>query len=179
MFGNRVACAGVATLVLTLAQGTGAQQADDKIASALSAAPEAIGDAATVMAWDGSELRSGSNGWTCFPDVPGTPGDDPMCLDGEWVKWAEAWQGRTEPEITRLGLAYMLAGGTDASNTDPYATEPEGGEAWVRSGPHVMVIVPDLSALEGITTDPENGGPWVMWKGTPYAHIMMPVAGSH
>ena len=24
------------------------------------------------------------------------------------------------------------------------------------------------------TLDPENGGPYVMWKGTPYAHIMVP-----
>ena len=27
----------------------------------------------------------------------------------------------------------------------------------------------------GLSTDPKNGGPWVMWKGTPYAHIMAPV----
>jgi len=29
--------------------------------------------------------------------------------------------------------------------------------------------------LEGISTDPHNGGPFVMWKGTPYAHVMIPV----
>jgi hypothetical protein len=26
-----------------------------------------------------------------------------------------------------------------------------------------------------MSTDPWNGGPYVMWKGTPYAHIMVPV----
>jgi hypothetical protein len=39
-----------------------------------------------------------------------------------------------------------------------------------------MVIAPNTEALAGITTDPESGGPWVMWAGTPYAHIMVPVA---
>jgi 3-methyl-2-oxobutanoate hydroxymethyltransferase len=28
--------------------------------------------------------------------------------------------------------------------------------------------------LEGIPTDPETGGPYVMWKGTPTVHIMVP-----
>ena len=28
---------------------------------------------------------------------------------------------------------------------------------------------------EGISTDPNNGGPFVMWAGTPYAHIMVPI----
>jgi hypothetical protein len=38
-----------------------------------------------------------------------------------------------------------------------------------------MIAVPDLKSLDGLSTDPKNGGPWVMWKGTPYAHIMAPV----
>ena len=37
-----------------------------------------------------------------------------------------------------------------------------------------MIIVPDAALLEGVPTDPNAGGPYVMWKGTPYAHIMMP-----
>jgi hypothetical protein len=39
-----------------------------------------------------------------------------------------------------------------------------------------MMFVPDPKQLEGITADHTAGGPYVMWKGTPYAHIMMPVA---
>jgi hypothetical protein len=39
-----------------------------------------------------------------------------------------------------------------------------------------MVIVSSPAQLEGISADPTNGGPWVMWKGTKYAHIMVPVA---
>jgi hypothetical protein len=36
--------------------------------------------------------------------------------------------------------------------------------------------VPDPALLEGIPTDPATGGPYVMWKGTPYQHVMVPVA---
>lgn len=154
---------------------------EGKIASAESAGPPAIASAATIMDWPAgegaqmTELRAGTNGWTCMPDVPSTPGPDPMCLDAQWMKWAAAWQGHTTPEVDGLGLAYMLSGGADASNTDPYATEPTEGNEWVHSGPHVMVITPDAAMLAAVTADPNNGGPWVMWAGTPYAHIMMPV----
>jgi len=46
---------------------------------------------------------------------------------------------------------------------------------WSHHPPHVMIAVPDLKSLDGLSTDAKNGGPWVMWKGTPYAHIMAPV----
>jgi hypothetical protein len=26
-----------------------------------------------------------------------------------------------------------------------------------------------------LPTDSKNGGPWVMWAGTPYAHLMIPI----
>jgi hypothetical protein len=41
-----------------------------------------------------------------------------------------------------------------------------------------MVLYQDLKMLDSFPTDPMNGGPWVMWKGTPYAHLMVPVSAS-
>jgi hypothetical protein len=76
-----------------------------------------------------------------------------------------------------FGLAYMLAGdpsGGGASNIDPFATAATADNQWVVEGPHVMILVPDPAMLESMSTDPDSGGPYVMWKGTPYAHIMMP-----
>ena len=40
---------------------------------------------------------------------------------------------------------------------------------------HLMIIVPERSMYDNISTDPNNGGPWVMWSETPYAHIMVPI----
>ena len=159
-----------------------------KIANAMSAAPAAIAKNATIMDWpdtpDGKpvQLRAGTNGWVCFPNSPqefkGASIDDPMCLDKEWQSWAGAWMSKTEPKVAGTGLAYMLKGDKGASNTDPFATGQTATNDWVVSPPHVMVLYQDLKMLDGFPTDPKGGGPWVMWKGTPYAHLMVPVSGT-
>ncbi len=156
--------------------------AEWKMQDAMSAAPRAIASGATLMEWGATptappvQLRAGTNGWTCFADNPGSPGDDPMCFDANFSAWATAWMGHKPPRITGFGVAYMLKGGTDASNTDPFKMKPDSGQPWVDTGPHVMVVVPDVAHLRGISTDPKNGGPYVMWANTPYAHVMVPVA---
>ena len=117
------------------------------IRSAAGAAPPAIGRDATIvtMSGDGAMrvLRQGSNGFTCMPDNPATPGPDPMCMDANAAKWAEAWVGHKPPPADTVGLMYMLGGGTDASNTDPYAQKPTAGNHWVNTGPHLMIVGSD------------------------------------
>lgn len=153
---------------------TAAQSPGATIAEAASAAPQHLRANATVMTWDGTVLREGTNGWTCMPTPPGMVGTAPMCLDAPWLAWAQAWSQKTEVDIARAGVGYMLAGDTGASNSDPFATGPDAVDDWVDAGSHVMVIVPDPAALEGFPTDP-HAGAWVMWQGTPYAHIMIPI----
>ncbi len=156
-----------------------AQDREAMITNALSAAPPALAEHAAVMDLDNTELRAGTNGWTCLPDAPQIQGNSPMCLDAQWLRWVDAWMNQRETvEITEIGTAYMLQGGYDGSNTDPFATPPEAGvecPECVESGPHLMIIVPDVEMLAGLPTDPHSGGPWVMFQGTPYAHIMIPV----
>ena len=121
-----------------------ATSSGDPIQSAMSAAPKSIAGDATIVeaSADGSmkTLREGKNGWTCMPDSPTTPGPDPMCMDANAAKWAAAWMGHKPPPANTVGLMYMLEGGTDASNTDPYATAPTADNDWVKTGPHVMVV---------------------------------------
>lgn len=153
-----------------------AYQSPDKnalIHDALSATTPEIAMGATVVDWEQNVLKEGDNGWTCFPTPPQFE-KAPMCLDGEWMKWASAWMNKQPVNIDGLGIAYMLAGDSGASNSDPFA---EGvTDDWVVGGPHLMIMTPNNAGLDMITTDPESGGPWVMWAGTPYAHIMVPVA---
>ncbi|HEX9730117.1 MAG TPA: hypothetical protein VGA37_16595 [Gemmatimonadales bacterium] len=147
-----------------------------KMANAMSAAPASVSGAAAIMDWDHTVLRPGSNGWTCLPDMPETPGNDPMCLDAPWLAWAEAYMGKTTPSITHMGFGYMLAGDSPASNTDPFAEGPTATNEWMEhGGPHLMIVVSDAAQLTGLSHDPTTGGPWVMWRDTPYAHIMVPV----
>lgn len=159
---------------------TAAADHSDPIKSAMAAAPESISGGATIVqaAADGSmnTLREGKNGWTCMPDNPNTPGRDPMCMDANALKWAQAWMGHKDPPANNVGLMYMLAGGSDASNMDPFGTKPEEGSEWVETGPHVMVVGSDsLNALNPSGPKPDTSKPYVMFGGTPYAHVMMPV----
>lgn len=165
---------------------TAADGAQAKIKQAVSAAPLGIAKDAAVMDWPASpggamrQLRAGKNGWTCMPSTPTTfgpaAGQDPMCVDHNFMGWAEAWMSKKDPQVKSAGVAYMLKGDKGASNTDPFATGPTADNQWVVSPPHVMIVIPNPAQLEGMPTDPNNGGPWVMWKGTKYAHIMVPVA---
>jgi hypothetical protein len=151
------------------------------IASALAAAPAGVAKGAGVvtMGADGkmSTLRKGSNGFTCMPDNPETPGPDPMCMDAASMAWVHAWVGHQPPPAGKVGLMYMLAGGTDASNVDPFATKPTVSNHWVKTGPHVMVVGADASFYNQYPkgADPDTSVPYVMWAGTPYQHLMIAV----
>ena len=148
------------------------------IENALSAAPEGIANGAAVADWEGNVLKEGTNDYTCLPDDPNLPGNSPMCLDSAWHAWANAWMNRSEPPAPEAAaFGYMLQGDFPTSNVDPFATEATDDNEWIEdAGPHVMVLMPDASALDRVSTEHDNGGPWVMWRDTPYAHLMIPVA---
>jgi hypothetical protein len=161
---------------------TAAPGADKKlIASAMRAAPKKVATGATIVAAgaDGKMrvLREGTNGFTCMPDNPATPGPDPMCMDKAALDWAEAWMSHKTPATGRVGFMYMLAGGTDASNTDPYAEKPSAENNWVKTGPHVMIVGADAAFYDMYPKQatPDTTAPYVMWPGTPYQHLMIPV----
>jgi hypothetical protein len=150
------------------------------IASAESAAPPSLGKHATIVAPDADgkmrTLRKGTNNFTCMPDDPATPGADPMCADPAAMEWLHAYLAHTNPTPGKVGFIYMLGGGSDPSNTDPYATKPADGH-WIQTGPHVMVVGADASFYEAYPkgANPDTSVPYVMWAGTPYQHLMAPV----
>lgn len=171
MFNSKLLISALAASILL---PCGVYAGDDRIAHAKSAAPASISADATVIV-DGEVVKEGSNGWTCMPDT--LPGDDaPMCNDAVWMEMLNAVGNKADFTATGVGISYMLKGdkGSGVSNSDPYADHPN-AEDYVELGPHLMIIVPK-ELLEGITEDPSQGGPWVMWGDTPYAHIMVPVS---
>jgi hypothetical protein len=163
------------------ASNESAANSSDPVASAESAAPASIAHNASVVTMDDkgnmTTIRKGTNGWTCLPDSPATPGPDPMCADANATKWAVAWIHHQTPPANATGLMYMLEGGTDASNTDPYATKPTSENDWIKTGPHIMVVgSKEILAGNPSGQKPDTSGPYVMWAGTPYAHLMIPVS---
>jgi hypothetical protein len=151
------------------------------IQAAMKAAPPKVSAAATivVMKSDGTmrTLRDGKNGFTCMPDNPEAPGPSAMCMDKAAMQWAGAWVGHKAPPAGAVGFIYMLAGGTDASNTDPYAAKPSADNHWIKTGPHVMVVGADGAFYDSYPKgqDPDTSVPYVMWAGTPYQHLMVPI----
>jgi len=154
---------------------------DELIANAISAAPEAVGRNATVVAVDEQgqlrTLKQGTNNFTCLPDDPSNPANDPMCVDENGLEWAKAWIAKTEPPKGKIGFGYMLQGGATPSNVDPHATQPAQGTDYMQEPSHVMVFN-TAEAMQGYPDPgehPDMSQPWVMWGGTPYEHLMIPV----
>jgi hypothetical protein len=145
---------------------------------AMSAGPADVTKGATIVAMGDDmkarQIKAGTNGWVCMVAMMG-PTTDSMCLDKEWQGWADAWMNKKDPQVKGVGVAYMLNGDNGASNTDPYAMAASADNNWVVTGPHVMVLTSDTKLLDAMGTDWKAGGPWVMWKGTKYAHIMVPM----
>lgn len=175
---NSLHLAVTAAVICTAFSGSAIAQSspDAMIADALRAAPPSILKTATVSDLAGNILREGPSDYTCFPAPDGIAG--PMCMDSEWRRWMAAWMGGTPFTAERLAIAYMLAGDSPdggASNIDPAATLPTADNEWIVEGPHMMLITPDPSVFDGIPTTINTDGPYVMWSGTPYVHLMVPV----
>jgi hypothetical protein len=144
------------------------------IARAMTAAPPEIAYNATIVrTMNGviQALKKGTNEFTCMVANTG-----PMCMAPIAMAWAHAWQTRSPPP-DQLGFVYMLNGDTGMSNTDPWATERTAANHWVRTGPHIMMVGSPVKEMTGFprTLDPDPEKPYVMWSGTPYEHVMIPM----
>ena len=147
---------------------------DDYLARVAKAAPPQIVEQATIVKMNGHEaevVRKGTNQWTCM-EANGVP----MCADPNAMEWAHAWQTHGAAP-TSTGFIYMLAGDTGASNTDPYAKGRTADNHWVETGSHVMVVGAAAKDMKGYAreADADPTKPYVMWPGSPYEHLMIPV----
>lgn len=145
------------------------------IANALTAGPPSVTDAATIIDHEGNVLREGSNGFTCMPESAAM---GPMCNDRVWMAMLGAFMAGEPYEGGEFGMSYMLAGEGNApgvSNIDPTARQPTANNQWIKEGPHLMVILPDPTMYVDISTNTADPV-YVMWAGTPYAHLMVRIA---
>jgi hypothetical protein len=120
----KIGLLGLLTAFLVVPIAGSAEDESDALADAISAGWPGMAKDATVMDWEGNVLKEGTNGYTCLPTPPMLSGTAPMCMDGEWMKWANAWQNKEDYTAESLGISYMLSGDEGASNVDPYAGGP-------------------------------------------------------
>ena len=149
---------------------------DAMIASAESAGPTVVTKNATIKSPDGTVLRQGTNGYTCYPQQE-TIG--PMCNEAVWDELIGAMLNKSDFDGGKFSVSYMLAGEGSAigvSNSDPYATDPGSSDDWIKEGPHLMIAVPSGAWLDDLSTNPADPV-YLMWKDTNYAHIMVKISG--
>ena len=152
------------------------------------AAPSYIAKNATVLNEKMEMLREGTNGWTCLPVNPRGMSDPengwkdaheamPLCGDAEVFKWISAYLSDEVPDMDYDGYAWMLHGDMGEDNSTPKVMSKDDAKEghWIESGPHLMRMPKDPSSLDGMTTDFNSGAPYVMFSGTPYAHVMYPI----
>ena len=164
--------------------------ADWKIWAYSTAAPSFIASGCTVVDVDGTILREGTNGWTAMAGNPRGMSDPengwkdaheamPMVADAQGMKWAMAYMGGTKPELDHDGWMYMLHGDMGEDNTKQLVFKKEDAAEghWIESGPHLMLMPKDPSSLKGQTTNFNSGSPYIMFEGTGYDHIMVPLEG--
>jgi hypothetical protein len=161
-----------------------------KIQRAMKAAPNSISAHARILdtEWneledEWNELRPATNGntWTCFPGVPVNDGDKhPMCNDQVWMNWLHSVVHLFETNFEEwifvtdtVGYSYMLRGDALVDNNDPTGSNPNG--LWDQEGPHIMMLFPTETELADLYPDPDAGGPYIMWGGTPLIHVMVPI----
>jgi hypothetical protein len=155
------------------AQSTGLQEsAAAKIRRALSAGPASITQDATVAEMDSDGrmkiLRQGTNDFTCMPGDPTGIGMPAMCADKVAMQWDSDFEHhKAKPSTTVPGIEYMLAGATQRSDSDPFdKTSPP-----IPIGPHWMILWPFDPKTSGLPTTHKPTGAYIMWAGTPWAHV--------
>jgi len=143
-----------------------------KIARAMSAGPTDFARSARIVDSDAQGnmvvLREGSNGFTCMPGNPKVIGEPPKCADAASMQWAADFKAH-KPKPTNMvpGITYMLAGATQRSDSDPYDKTSEA----ITVGPHWMIMWPFDPKTTGLPTTHKPTGAYVMWAGSPYAHL--------
>ena len=182
--------------MLVLASTAGAQATvfptvDQQIAAAVMAMPEGLRANATVMGWKtpGGKmeiLRQGTNGMNCLAQFATQKafhvscyheGMEPFMLRGrqlrdegvkdaqvDSVRFREVREGKLKMPVS--GALYQLFG------TDSSWNATTGKLSGVNSL-FVMYIPGATAQSTGLSTVGRKDGPWLMYPGTPKAHIMI------
>lgn len=157
--------------------GIRSQSKEEQIKAALSAAPPEIAKEATVKVYiDGKliEAKKGTNGFVCYPDISNLSEPDPICNNPAAEQWLnDLISGKEKPTIATPGVSYMAAGGWHFEKEGKIVMADGEGAKKVRQPPHWMIFWPFDSKTTGLPANVNPLGTYIMFDGTPYAHLMI------
>jgi len=162
-----------------------------QIAAAVTALPDELRAGAAVLGYSADKklvsLRSGTNDMICLAQEPGQAkfhsacyhkAMEPFMARGrelraqgvkdpqvDTVRFAEVKSGKLKMP-TQATMLYQIFGGT----FDPATAKVTGGQ-WL----YVTYIPFATPATTGLSAKGSDKGPWIMFPGTPKAHIMFSV----
>jgi hypothetical protein len=182
------ACAVIASPAALVGQGP--ELAPDKqIQAAVSAAPAELRDAAAVLGYKGGKLvtlREGTGDMVCLANNPAGKQFHVACyhklLEPFMARGRELRaQGVKDPQVDTVRFKEITSGKlkmpqtpsalytlTGPPNSFDAATGKVTGAKWL----YVVYIPGATEKSTGITEKPALGVPWIMYPGTPKAHIM-------
>jgi hypothetical protein len=183
--------AALAAVALTIATSARAQMdhpvgmSHQQVVDAASAGGPASVSLNATIAWIDSagvvhQMRAGTNGFTCFIARP-DPLAGPVCADQNALGFFTAmFRGQPRPPaMSAPGVSYMAQGGVhyeDAQGNvlmEHELSAHAAGSKRVREPPHWMLMWNANSAETGIPTRENASGTYIMFAGTPYAHLMV------
>ena len=166
------------TTLLAQAPPAGKKVPDaEYIRKAETGGPRSISSKATIarIEKDGkvTTLRPGTNSFTCTLMPDGS--DAPFCGDkNAWPWMVAAMSHRPKPPNSEPGISYMAQGGVHYETPKgEIVMEPGANTRTVKEPPHWMLMWPVDPATSGLPTRPNPMGVYVMFAGTPYAHLMI------
>ncbi len=171
-------------LVILTVSASAFAQAPDALATALSAAPANMREAATVVKWKPDftydTLKKGTNNMVCY-DRSGFPQQQPFSIECTSLKNLDRVAQNLKAEA--LGDKAKTQAMLDAQEKDGTRVKPEFGSVWYHlagpdkdhARPHMTVAVPGATTQSlGLPDNGRQGGVWIMNAGTTTAHLMVP-----
>jgi len=165
-------------LVPSVAPGQAPTSDADFIKAAEAGAAAEIASKAAIVRLDAkgaaTTVRAGTNGFTCTVGVPGDP-TAPFCADANaWTWLMGAVSNQPKPTNTAPGIAYMAQGGVHNETATRDVVMMAGPNTHpVKEPPHWMLMWAFDAASSGLPTKENPSGVYIMFAGTPYAHLMV------
>jgi hypothetical protein len=91
------------------------------------------------------------------------------------MKWMAAAASGSVFTTSVIGVAYTMAGDPLLNIDNPLETDPNDGGVWRQERAHIMLLFPDMNVVADLPRNPFAGGPYIMWRGTPMEHVILPM----
>jgi hypothetical protein len=191
-----VAVAAAATLLgsghhVLRAQAPSIAPAAEQIAAAVTALPPELRADAAVLGYSPAgklvSLREGKNDMICLAPAPAAKGFHSACYHSAMEPFMARGrelraQGVKDPQVDTVRFAEVKAGKIKMPTQPSMLYQIFGGKFDVATGTvtggkllYVTYIPFATTATTGITSNPSDKSPWLMFPGTPKAHIMFSV----